>query len=113
MSTVTELAAITVTYTTADGERGSLEIADGESLMEAATRNLVPGILGDCGGCAACGTCYVRIAPEWRQRIEPPSELEALMLEAASEPSPDLRLSCQVRATAELEGLEFEVAAQN
>ena len=113
MPPVTELAAITVTYFTEEGERGLLEVACGESLMEAATRNLIPGILGDCGGCAACGTCYVRIAPEWRQRIEPPSESETLMLEAASEPSLGLRLSCQIRATAGLQGLEFTVAPQN
>ncbi|MEY8264181.1 MAG: 2Fe-2S iron-sulfur cluster-binding protein, partial [Bermanella sp.] len=32
---------------------------EGETLMDVAMNNMVPGIDGDCGGDCACGTCHV------------------------------------------------------
>jgi ferredoxin, 2Fe-2S len=101
---------LNATFVTAAGDRREVEISPGESLMEAAVRNLVPGIVAECGGACACGTCLVEIAPEWRSRLEPASELEEAMLEGLDTSSGDgVRLSCQLQLTPELEGIEVTV----
>ena len=43
------------------GNEHSVEGIIGESLMEIALSNDVPGIEADCGGSCACGTCHVYI----------------------------------------------------
>ncbi|MFA9271351.1 MAG: 2Fe-2S iron-sulfur cluster-binding protein, partial [Baekduiaceae bacterium] len=49
----------TMTFVEHDGTEHEVEFVDGSSLMELATSNGVPGIDGDCGGEASCGTCHV------------------------------------------------------
>ena len=75
------------------------------SLMEAALNAGVPGIDADCGGACACATCHVMIDPSWIDRLDPPSDMEASMLECVNDPSPTSRLSCQIKVTEQLDGL--------
>ena len=58
-----------------------------------------------------CGTCHVYIAPEWADRVGPPSADEATMLEALDgvELRPTSRLSCQIQLGEELDGLVVEI----
>jgi ferredoxin, 2Fe-2S len=58
-----------------------------------------------------CGTCHCYIAPEWTDRVGPPSPDEAAMLEALDgvEVRPTSRLSCQIQLSEELDGLVVEV----
>ena len=42
----------------------------GESLMEIALSNDIPGIEADCGGSCACGTCHVYIENNWLNKLE-------------------------------------------
>ncbi|GAS90167.1 2Fe-2S ferredoxin [Mycolicibacterium brisbanense] len=51
-----------VTFVSHDGEKYEAPLAEGQSLMQVAVNNAVPGIDGDCGGEAACGTCHVIVA---------------------------------------------------
>jgi 2Fe-2S ferredoxin len=92
-----------------DGVRRETTAPAGVSLMEVARQNSVRGIASDCGGACACATCHVYILPPWLERLEPPDEMEEGMLEIASEPRPNSRLSCQIQITAELDGLEVGV----
>ena len=91
--------------------RGRREIVAplGVTLMEAARRHGVQGVVALCGGACACATCHVYIDPAWLARLEPREEMEEGMLETAWEPRDNSRLSCQIHITADLNGLEVTV----
>ena len=95
-----------ITFIAADGTDHGFEAPVGVSLMQAATGFGVPGILADCGGSASCGTCHVIVDPAWADRLPAPESIERMMLETAAVPAgPTSRLSCQIRLTADLQGL--------
>jgi ferredoxin, 2Fe-2S len=94
-----------------DGAERVVEATDGLSAMRAATGNGVPGIVADCGGSLSCGTCHVYVAQGWLNRLPPPSDDEAAMLQIVLAPRPNSRLSCQIAISAALEGLLLEVPA--
>lgn len=73
--------------------------------MEAATANLVPGILGDCGGCVACGTCEALIDAPWSEKLAPQQEDEIALLGDALTRSPRTRLTCQIKVNEVLDGM--------
>ncbi|MEQ9608903.1 MAG: 2Fe-2S iron-sulfur cluster-binding protein, partial [Kiloniellaceae bacterium] len=62
------------------------------------------------GGCCACATCHVYIAPEWFAKLPAPSDEEIAMLDEAFEVETNSRLSCQVLLTPELDGMDVTVA---
>ncbi|MDD2869583.1 2Fe-2S iron-sulfur cluster-binding protein [Neomegalonema sp.] len=94
-----------ITFLDSEGTAREVEAQAGLSVMEAAIRNDVPGIDADCGGACACSTCHVHVAEDWAERLPPMDPLEQDMLDFAFEPGPTSRLSCQIRITAELDGL--------
>lgn len=87
------------------GERHSVHASLGSSVMEAAVDNDVPGIRADCGGACACGTCHVYVEHDWLEKVGGASDVEAEMLEGASDPAENSRLSCQIEVVPELDGL--------
>jgi len=98
-----------VTYIENNGTRHEVEGNEGQSLMEIATQNLVPGILGDCGGTCSCATCHAYLDEPWRSQITGPSEDEIGVLEGALEVRENSRLCCQVILTAALENIEIHL----
>lgn len=94
-----------VTFVEPDGVTHVVDAAVGQSVMEAATTNMVPGIIGECGGCCSCATCHVYVDEEWFKKLAPADEMELGMLEGAVEPGPLSRLSCQIKMTDELDGI--------
>jgi len=101
----------TLTFLEPDGKAHVVETPAGVSVMEAATRNMVPGIIGECGGCCTCATCHVHIDESWYGRLESADEMEQGMLEGAVEPGPLSRLCCQIKVTEELDGLIARIPA--
>lgn len=86
-----------VIYTDADGTTRILEAAPGETVMSLATRNGVPGIVGDCGGVLSCATCHVFVDSDDTDMLEPISDLEDEMLEGtAVDRQVTSRLGCQI-----------------
>ena len=65
----------------------------------------VPGILADCGGACACGTCHTFVEGEWAARLEPASSTEPDMVECAIDVLPRSRLTCQILITHDRDGL--------
>lgn len=89
-----------------DGSEQGFEAPEGISAMQAATGFGVSGILADCGGSALCATCHVYVDEAWATRLPAPLPQELDMLECtAAERRSTSRLSCQIRLTAELQGL--------
>ena len=98
------------TWKLADGREMTLDVAEGLSLMEAATQRGVPGIIGECGGSMSCATCHVVVDPAWSDRAGTPSAFEDDMLditEAGRQPTS--RLSCQIKMSAEIDGIVVSV----
>jgi ferredoxin, 2Fe-2S len=94
-----------VKYITSGGDERIVDAPIGESLMQIALDNMVPGILGDCGGCCSCATCHVYVDPEWLSSLQPASEDERLMLEGGPDVRETSRLGCQIKMTDELDGI--------
>ncbi len=94
-----------ITYIEQNGTEHVVEADLGLSVMEAAIRNMVPGIDADCGGACACATCHVYVDEAWRAKTGKAEAMEESMLDFAYEPKENSRLSCQIMVTAELDGL--------
>ena len=96
---------VKITYVDASGIRQTIDAKPGQSVMESAVKNNVPGITADCGGSCACATCRVYVDEAWREVLGPPTEMEQSMIEYSGDPMPGVRLSCQIKVTQDLEGL--------
>ncbi|MEK6542703.1 MAG: 2Fe-2S iron-sulfur cluster-binding protein [Pseudomonadota bacterium] len=94
-----------ITYIETDGTARQVDVMTGVSVAEGAISNAVPGIEGDCGGGCACATCHIYVADEWAARLNPPDELETLMLGFAFDVQPSSRLACQIKVSDTLDGL--------
>ena len=88
-----------------NGTEHLIDAKTGESVMLAATTNLVPGIDADCGGECSCATCHVLIDEEWRAKLAPISDTEDAMLDLNPDRTSDSRLSCQIEMDAKLDGI--------
>ena len=93
------------------GRQHVVEAENGKSVMQAAVDNMVPVIVGDCGGCCTCATCHGYIDPAWADRLPAKSDDEEMMLDAALEVLPTSRLTCQIKVTGDLDGLVVRLPA--
>ncbi|MDI9979510.1 2Fe-2S iron-sulfur cluster-binding protein [Rhodococcus sp. IEGM 1307] len=101
-----------VVFIRADGVKTDTTAENGQSLMQVARANLVPGIVAECGGELSCATCHVFVDEQWVSLLPPKSEEEEDMLEvAAAEPTECSRLSCQVKFSPDLDGIVVTVPA--
>jgi 2Fe-2S ferredoxin len=94
-----------ITYIDYEGTARTIEAEVGSTVMETAIKNGVPGIDAECGGACACATCHVHVDEAWRAVVGEPSPMEEDMLDFGYDVRPNSRLSCQIKVTAELEGL--------
>ncbi len=94
-----------VTYIEHNGTRHEVDGAEGQSLMEVATENLIPGILGDCGGTCSCATCHTYIDLAWRDKLEAASDDELGVLDGALDVRENSRLCCQIKLQPVLNGI--------
>jgi len=76
---------VKITYIQPDGRAQTFEVPPGYSVMEGAFRNDVAGIIAECGGSCACGTCQVFVDPAWAERAAKPGPLEQSMIEEAAQ----------------------------
>ncbi|RFB91360.1 2Fe-2S ferredoxin [Rhizobium leguminosarum bv. trifolii] len=100
-----------ITFIDVQGTEKTVNASDGRSLMETAVANSIAGVDADCGGACACATCHVYVDPTWVDRIGAASGMEVDLLEFANEPNERSRLSCQIKVTADMDGLVVQVAA--
>lgn len=93
-----------------DGIEHEVEGATGAKLMEV-LRDADLGIAAICGGMCSCGTCHVYVDPAWTGRLPAAMSDERDLLEILS-PRECSRLSCQIRLTADLDGLQVTIAPE-
>lgn len=97
---------VKLTFVGPDGSQTTIDAPEGTSVMKAAVANDVDGIVGECGGAMMCATCHCYVDEAWADRTGPREDGEDDMLEgAASEVTDRSRLSCQIKLTADLDGL--------
>ena len=99
-----------INFTLKDGSAVSVDCAVGDTVMNVATLNGLPGVEAVCGGFCSCATCHVYVANDWIARLPPPSADENEMLDGtAADRLPGSRLSCQIKMTADLDGLSVRM----
>ena len=95
-----------IIYVDHDGTERAIEATNGESVMEAAIKNSIPGIDADCGGACACATCHVYVDEAFLEKTGSAEDMEQSMLDFAENVQPNSRLSCQISVGDELDGLK-------
>lgn len=97
---------VNVTFVDDKGHTTTVEITAGNTVMSGAVANSVEGILAECGGSAMCATCHVYVEERFMKRLPAISDVEEAMLEStAEERKATSRLSCQLVAADEIDGL--------
>lgn len=102
-----------VIYVSAAGASREVEVPVGTTVMSAALKNGIDGIVGECGGVCMCSTCHVFVDENFFNRLPPMQDTEEAVLEiSAEERRPNSRLSCQIKMTPELDGLTVHMPAK-
>ena len=96
-----------IIYVDHEGNERAIEATNGESVMEAAIKNSIPGIDADCGGACACATCHVYVDDAFMEKVGKPEDMEQSMLDFAENVQANSRLSCQISVSDELDGLRI------
>lgn len=96
-----------IIFVDSDGTERKIEASNGESVMEAAIKNSIPGIDADCGGACACATCHVYVDTAFMDKVGEQEEMEKSMLDFAENVEANSRLSCQITVSDELDGLRI------
>ena len=99
----------TIKFIEHNGTEHVVEADIGQSVMQAAISHQVPGILGDCGGSCACATCHGYVDEACVDRLSAPDESELDLLTCALEVRTNSRLTCQIRMTADLDGVVIRI----
>jgi 2Fe-2S ferredoxin len=98
-----------ITYIEHSGTPHTVDVPVGLTVMEGAVNNNIPGIDADCGGACACSTCHVYVNSEWVGKLPAREDMEEDMLDFAYEPNERSRLTCQIKVTADLDGLVVQM----
>ena len=99
-----------VHYIDPRGGRHEEEVQNGFTLMEGAFNQQIPGMVAECGGAAACGTCHSYIDPDWLGHLPPIEDPEEGMLYMVEERRGNSRLACQIIVSECLDGIELQIA---
>jgi 2Fe-2S ferredoxin len=92
------------------GESQPVDVAVGSSLMTAAVKHGVEGIIGECGGVCMCATCHIYVREDFLDKLPPIKDTEEAVLDVTNaERLPNSRLSCQIKMTEALDGLTVTI----
>ena len=102
-----------ITFIQPDGSARTIAVVAGANVMLTALANGIAGIVAECGGACACATCHVFVDEAFAAKVGEPGDLEDDMLDgAATDREPASRLSCQVKMSADLDGLVVRIAPE-
>jgi len=92
------------------GASQTVDVASGTSLMTAAVKHGVEGIIGECGGVCMCATCHIYVREDFLDKLPPIMDTEEAVLDVTNaERLPNSRLSCQIKMTEALDGLTVTI----
>jgi len=99
-----------VVFITLDGSQRVVDAQTDESVMAAAVRNGIPGIIGECGGNCSCATCHVYVDDDYTADVGGANDMEDDLLDlGVADRRENSRLSCQIRMTDDLDGLTVHI----
>jgi len=102
-----------VNFISPEGQVQEVDVPVGWSLMEAARRNGIEGVVAECGGGAICGTCHVTVKDDaYFHKLELASPAESALLEIVPEGNSQSRLACQIIMTEELQGMTVLIPSE-
>jgi len=101
-----------VIYTLPDGEKHTVDVPLGDTLMRGAVDNGVPGIIGECGGQLSCATCHLYVPEDLAGTFDGPDADETDMLDLVADLEPNSRLGCQLTVTEQHDGLQVHVPSE-
>lgn len=88
----------------------TIEATAGTNLMKAAIAGNIEGVAADCGGTLTCATCHVMVRDPWLSKLPAMDADEDNMLDFAASPrQANSRLSCQIKLTDALDGMEVDL----
>jgi ferredoxin len=99
---------IRVRFVGADGAMREVAATAGARLLDVAQADGQP-LEGTCDGDMACATCHVVVAGGDFARLPPAREEEEDLLDLVPAATRTSRLACQIRLTAQLDGLTVRV----
>ena len=103
---------VKIVFIQPDGTQQTVDATVGNTVMEAAKINNVPGVEAECGGACACATCHVYVDDAWREKVGKPNDMGEDMLDFAFDVREASWLSCQIKVTEALDGLTVRVPAK-
>jgi ferredoxin, 2Fe-2S len=95
------------------GTSKAVEAQAGVTLMEVIRDDGFDELLALCGGCCSCATCHIHIDPAFSGKIPAMSEDENDLLDSSDHRDEYSRLSCQIKMTAELDGIIVTIAKED
>ena len=104
---------ISIEVTLRDGTVTSARGEEGLSVMEVIRGRGIDELLALCGGCCSCATCHVFVEPAFADRLPPMSSDEDDLLDSSEHRTERSRLSCQLKCTADLDGLRVQIAPED
>ncbi len=99
-----------VTYISSTGEKRTLDLKIGMTIMEGAVQNDVKGIVAECGGSCMCATCHVHVEEKYLDKLPEISDTESEMLDnTKSGRKSNSRLGCQLRVNSKFDGMTIHI----
>ena len=95
----------TITFIDHQGVQHTVQSTSGKTVMQTALDNGIEGIVAECGGSCACGTCHCYVDDQWVGKVPQRSSIETETLECAVGVMDNSRLSCQIKITDDMDGL--------
>jgi 2Fe-2S ferredoxin len=95
-----------------EGKTHELTARDDWSAMEVIRDANLP-LSAECGGACACATCHVYVDDAWVDRLPAAQQQEIDMLDFGVAVQENSRLSCQIKMSAELDGLMVTLAPES
>jgi ferredoxin, 2Fe-2S len=92
-----------------EGKVHELQGREDWSAMEVIRDANLP-LSAECGGACACATCHVYVDEAWGDKIPAAQQQEIDMLDFGVAVQENSRLSCQIKMTPEIDGLQVTLA---
>ena len=95
-----------------NGKVHELQARDDWSAMEVIRDANLP-LSAECGGACACATCHVYVDEAWTEKLPAAQQQEIDMLDFGVAVQDNSRLSCQIKMTSEIDGLQVTLAPES